>query len=314
MESVLSSYLNTNLPLPCRQLNTTGNSFGKTGKTSLPVHRGSQRARRKPVLVKAATIGDNPSNESSRELPMENGDKRRTTSLSDSERVLTRGADSDLPTKESNTGIETGSVVDECDGYHGNDVNSSLRRDTVVLTKLCRENHLLSRAKNHLVHLLSTLWHYIIAAVAIVRQCSVPVTRDNLEMLSNSQRVDNPLSDILLSLGTEASQSHCKELWVTDGSTQLAVLTLLGGAMDRFLKQELRIVIEKEENWVRMLYRLRHTLWIGGARELDRTPRERLTDSEREERKRGCVKAFKKFLPSKCVITCDCHVIYLNVM
>ena len=313
MENVLSSYLNTNLPLPCRKLNTTGNSVGKTG---LPADRGSQRGRRKPVLAKAATIGDNPSNESSREHSMEDGGKRRCSSLSDSERLLTRGASSNLPTESNNNHVEKNSgPVDECDGCHRNNVTlSNNRHDDVVTTQLWKRSPFLAKAKYHFFRILSAAWYYINTAVGIVRQCSLPIMHDNLETLTNTQKTDNPLSDVLLSLGTEASQDHCKELWVTDCSTQLAVLTLLGGALDRFLKQELRIVVEKEENWVRALYRLRHTLWVEGARQLDHTPREKLTEFEREERKKGAVNAFKKFLPSKCdcegqVLSGDPHVV-----
>jgi hypothetical protein len=136
------------------------------------------------------------------------------------------------------------------------------------------------------------------SAISILRQCSLPLTYHTLDSLALSQQRTNPLSDALLSLGTEASQRHCRELWATDKSTQTALLTLAGGAIDRFLSHELHEVVEREESWMRVLYRLRHTLWVDGCRGLDHSPRETLTEEEREERKRQAVAAFKKFLPN----------------
>ena len=303
MESVLSSFLNTTLPLPCRNLHTTTTATGsrtsrsKTGQTSLSDSNSTHSERRKPVLTKAATIGENPSNESSRE---EGEERRRTVSLSDNDRLLMRGADCNLPIETENK------TENSCffSGCHENGIASrKIGQDGVnpvsTATHSSEELPFITKVKNRLALFVSSLLYFIRTAIPIVRRCSLPFTRDTLATLTRSQQRNNPLSDVLLALGTEASHRHCRELWATDGSTQTALLTLVGGAMDRFLSEELRIVMRKEGNWMRILYHLRHTLWVEGSKELDRSRRETLIEEEREERKRAAAMAFKKFLPSK---------------
>ena len=298
MENVLSSYLNTNLPLPCRTLNTaTGR--GLTGQTGLSGNSNRQGERKKPALVKAATIGGYSSNQSNREF---SEGKQRAASQSDSDIAVTRGAGDNLPIESEHGCGKTGAgEVNGCDGCYGDSLKLCHGTDTVAMTTTppWLQNDILVKAKHHLFHFLATVWYCLCTAVAIVRQCSLPLTHHTLTTVTETQRAANPLSDVLLALGTEASQSHCRELWATDRSTQTAVLTLFGGAIDRYLTQQLHLVVKREESWTRMLYRLRHVLWIEGRGDLDHTPREILTESEREERKKMAIAAFKKFLPSK---------------
>ena len=298
MESVLSSYLNTTLPLPCRNLNTPTSQSNRTvtGKTGLPEDGGG---RRKPVLTKAATIEENSSNELY--LAVDAG-RRRTVSLNDNDRELMRGADENLPI-ESETELDLRKMTDDSSDCHGNGINFDAMETVTMATSQPQpqidQPTTFTRIKNHICIIFSSLWYYIITAVAIVRQCSIPLTHNTLNTMIHTQQSRNPLSDVLLALATEASKRHCHELWVTDKSTQTAVLTLVGGGIDRYLSQELHVVMTKEDNWTRMLYNLRHTLWVDGSKELDRSPRDTLTEEKREERKKMAAKSFKKFLPSK---------------
>ena len=224
-----------------------------------------------------------------------------TFSSSDGEDSLTIGAVNNLPpesesscssckptTHPDTSGVSTltkGERIQD-DSVLSNSSNFSVKLNTLLLT-----------TKLHLLHLYDIISRYVAMVITFLRLCSQPITPETLDTLTSAQQERDPLSNVLLSLGTEASKTHCKELWVTSHSTQLAVLTLLGGAIDRFLLHELYLVTEKEENWVRALYHLRHTLWVDGAKELVRSPREKLTEEEREERKRKAVESFKKFLP-----------------
>lgn len=235
------------------------------------------------------------------------GEQKRRT-FSDSDRPLIGGAEGNLPLEdesESNCVCADKTTPDSC---HGNYIHSqttnleNITKSDITVTTITSPQappHILTRAKNYLLHLFSRTLHFIQTALDILHHCSQPFTPHTLETLHKQQRSDHPFTDTLLSLGTEASKRHCRELWATDKSTQMAIMTLLGGAIDRFLMKELHMVAEKEQNWMRALYNLRHTLWVEGSKELDRSPKEKLTEGEREDRKRQAVEALKKFLPSK---------------
>jgi hypothetical protein len=298
MESVLSAFLNTTLPLPCRRLNTlaTQNRAPQTGQASSPVitHR-----KRRERLVKASTLDDS----STRGLGSEDGEevKRRTSSLTDSERVLEKRAGGSVGIDNENDDScveqpDSGKCVGNC---HGNGVTAdTVTINTQLKSQAADTESFLAKTRRHLVHFVSSVVFVFRTIVTVVCQCSIPFTQHTLTSLTRSQQQTNPLSDVLLALGTEASGRHCPELWATDKSTQTALLTLVGGAIDRFLSEELQSVVKKEENWMRMLYRLRHVLWVEGCNDLDRSPRETLTEGEREERKKEAMAAFKKFLPN----------------
>ena len=258
--------------------------------------------------MKAATIGESHTHDCRSEEEGEG--RRRTVSLTDSDRVSAR--ESTAAVSESVDSCRRETFAGEFDsGCHGNGI--SLETVTVPTQTQSRDpasESFLARAKSHLLRFCSLAVIVIRTAVSVIRQCSISFTQRTLTSLTRSQQQRNPLGDVLLALGTEASRRHCPELWVTDRSTQTAVLTLVGGAIDRFLSTELREVVMKEESWMRALYKLRHTLWVEGGRELDRTPRETLTEGEREERKKEAIAAFRKFLPSETghVTWVVCHV------
>ena len=311
MESVLSAFLNTTLPLPCRKLNALApqNTAPTTTTTTTTRQPVATHRKRRERLVKAATVC-----EGSTQVPEEVAEKRRTSSLTDSERVWERrrtgvggvGSDSendDSCVKKPDPRMFTG----DC---HGNGVTMDTVTTTTTTQQLHTTESFLVKTKNHLVRFVSSVVLVSRTVIKIVRQCSLPFTQHTLDFLARSRQQTNPLSNVLLALGTEASKRHCIELWATDKSIQTAVLTLLGGAIDRFLTEELRSVVRKEDNWMRMLYRLRHVLWVEGSKELDRSPRETLTAGERDERKKEAIAAFRKFLPSEWFG----HVIWVGVM
>ena len=299
MESVLSAFLNTTLPLPCRQMNTlnqknktslTSQTGSLTGQTGSPAVGHRERRER---FVKAATIGEVTT--SDHKEGGGGGGKRRTSSLTDSERVLGRKAGGSV--NENNESCETQTETGKCDSdCYENGVN--VDAVTTATPHPDTPESLLTRI-SYLTQFFSSATLVSRTAIAIVYRCSLPFTQQTLTSLSLDQQQTHPLSNTLLSLGTEASRRHCPELWVTDKSTQTGVLTLVGGAIDRFLSGELGSVVKKEQNWMRMLYRLRHNLWVEGCKELDRSPREKLTAGESEERKKAAIAAFRKFLPSE---------------
>ena len=135
----------------------------------------------------------------------------------------------------------------------------------------------------------------------IVKQGSNPFSPKTPTELKREQEEVTPLSNALVSLGTEAAKIHCPQLWVTGEYTQLAVMALVGGAMERFLWKELHEVVYCEESWARALYHLRHTLWPAGK--LDKTLRKQRSEEERAQLKKEAAEAFKKFLPGTTAVS-----------
>lgn len=199
------------------------------------------------------------------------------------------------PSHSSMTSSPSGSSL-EC-GARGGDTASANPNQTRPLHKPPPLTYF-HTIKTHISRLFHLLCTYITAARAILTHYLSPTSQDTLLSLSKDQHLLHPLSNTLLALGTEASTLYCRELWATDTATQLSLLTLVGGAMDRFLMQELKTVVYEERNWVRALYHLRHALWVEGHKELDRSPREKLSVEEQRLRKKAAADAFKKFLPS----------------
>ena len=126
----------------------------------------------------------------------------------------------------------------------------------------------------------------------------------NMQELYRERRRSTPLANALLSLMVEGTKVQCPEFWANARGSQLAVLTLTGGAMDQFLWKELDEVVYCEENWTRALYHLRHTLWPNGA--LDSSPRKRRSEQERVKDMEKAIESFKRFLPGPCVCVCAC--------
>lgn len=152
--------------------------------------------------------------------------------------------------------------------------------------------------------LQSLLYKFIVCAhrfiswlILIIQKGLEPHIQHKLRAMVKAERKHSPLSNALLSLGSEASSRHCPHLWACAQNTQLALLVLAGGGMERFLWRELKLVVCDEVNWTRALYSLRHTLWPGGH--FIKSPRRKLNEAELEQLKRKAADAFKKFLPSK---------------
>ena len=304
MENVLCSFLNTSLPLPCRTLNSQSDShpMSKTSFTDLSMAT-------KPVPKSGLSTGA----ELVRRTSAAAGSKEQPPVVSSLVEVMT-GAASDLldgvtceshselpettptqPSHSSMTSSPSGSSL-EC-GARGGDTASANPNQTRPLHKPPPLTYF-HTIKTHISRLFHLLCTYITAARAILTHYLSPTSQDTLLSLSKDQQLLHPLSNTLLALGTEASTLHCRELWATDTATQLSLLTLVGGAMDRFLMQELKTVVYEERNWVRALYHLRHALWVEGHQELDRSSREKLSVEEQRLRKKAAADAFKKFLPS----------------
>ena len=131
----------------------------------------------------------------------------------------------------------------------------------------------------------------------IVRRGLDPITQHSTLIIAKEQEKRVPLTNALLSLGTEASSKHCPELWACSENIQLALLVVVGGASERYLWKELKEVVYTEENWARALYHLRHTLWPGG--EVMKASKRVLSEKERLKKKQEAAEAIKKFLPSK---------------
>ena len=131
----------------------------------------------------------------------------------------------------------------------------------------------------------------------IVRRGLDPITQHSTLTVAREQVKRVPLTNALLSLGTEASSKHCPELWACSEDIQLALLVMVGGASERYLWKELKEVLYADENWARALYHLRHTLWPGG--EVMKASNHVPSEKERIKMKQEAAEAIKKFLPSK---------------
>ena len=139
----------------------------------------------------------------------------------------------------------------------------------------------------------------------IVRRGLDPIAQHTTLIIAKEQEKRVPLTNALLSLGTEVSSKHCPELWACSEDIQLALLVVVGGASERYLWKELKEVVYAEENWARALYHLRHTLWPGG--EVMKASKRVLSEKERLKKKQEAAEAIKKFLPSKLddLVSCD---------
>ena len=168
--------------------------------------------------------------------------------------------------------------------------NAHLNRKSPVLSTYLKCKQLLLRLLIILKHLMSFILY-------MVRE-GFPATRPKTssELLRKLQRTA-PMTNALLSLAKEASRRNCPQLWATNETTQIAILTLVGGGTERFLQKELHELLDNEETWCRSLYHLRHTLWPGGV--FDRSPRKQKSEEKKAELKREAAEAFKQFLPSK---------------
>ena len=144
-----------------------------------------------------------------------------------------------------------------------------------------------------LVFYLTLLYHMVLKGLH-------PLTQDTTSALAKEHSQKIPLTNSLLALGSEASRRHCPEMWACHERTQLALLVLVGGGIERYMWKELKEVVYSEENWSRALYHLRHTLWPGGK--FMKGSGQKPTEEQRREMRRQAVAAIKKFLPSEFIL------------
>ena len=143
-----------------------------------------------------------------------------------------------------------------------------------------------------------SFFHWIVSwIVFIVHRGMEPLSQKDALGLLKEEQEKAPFTNALFCLGSEVSRRHCPRLWACEQDTQLALLVLAGGGMERFLWRELRLVVYDEVNWTRSLYVLRHTLWPGGT--FMKNSNKKPTEAEVEVLKRKAADSFKKFLPSK---------------
>lgn len=159
------------------------------------------------------------------------------------------------------------------------------------------DSMILPRLRSLAYKFLVFMHQLITWVIFIVQKGLEPYSERNLRVLMQVERNRFPLTNALFCLGSEASTRHCPRLWACAQNTQLSLLVLAGGGVERYLWRELKLVVCDEVNWTRALYTLRHTLWPGGK--FKRSPRRKVSEKELEQLKRKAADSFKKFLPSK---------------
>jgi hypothetical protein len=162
----------------------------------------------------------------------------------------------------------------------------------------------LSRLQLLFYRVLVYTHQFISWLVFILQKGFEPFSKESTLALMAVERHRSPLTNALFSLGSEVSARPCPQLWACAQNTQLALMVLAGGGVERFLWRELKLVMCEEVSWTRALYSLRHTLWPGGV--FVKSNKKKLSEAELEQLKRKAADAFKKFLPSMftcCVFT-----------
>lgn len=155
---------------------------------------------------------------------------------------------------------------------------------------------MLSRFQSLLYRFLVYMHRFITWVVFVLQKGLEPFSKESTFALIAVERQRSPLTNALFSLGSEASARPCPRLWACAQNTQLSLLALAGGGVERFLWRELKLVVCDEVNWTRALYSLRHTLWPGGV--FIKSNKSKPSEAELEQLKRRAADAFKKFLPS----------------
>ncbi len=179
---------------------------------------------------------------------------------------------------------------------HDTQVSASVSQSTSLAKVKQITSLVTSRVKRYLSQLVSLTLELLLLVQNIIQKGLSPLTHSTTISLAQEQKQKVPLSNALLVLGSEVSKKHCREVWACGENTQLAVLVLVGGGMERFLWKELKEVVYSEQNWARALYHLRHTLWPRGK--LMESSKKNLSEQERTELKNQAADAIKMFLPS----------------
>lgn len=155
----------------------------------------------------------------------------------------------------------------------------------------------MSKFQSLLYKFLVYAYRFFSWLVFIIQKGVEPYSKSHIMELVKLEKARSPLTNALFCLGSEASVRNCPRLWVCSQNTQLALLVLAGGGMERFLWFELKRMVYCEENWTRALFSLRHTLWPEGN--LRKSLKKKTTEQELDELKKKAAASFIKFLPSK---------------
>ena len=350
METVLSSYLNTHLPLPCQSLRsepdpahpnphptatttidppissqisrslqsvkTPGNiidlaSYADEDRAVLEVAVGQPDGA---VLV-GQTRDDSPAKKDEAGNATDAQVLRMPRSVVTPEENQTVGSDSvhsfassasTIPSPALPSCIPTGSISQvnlksnlKSNYPHGNEHSKPGDNQAAGIhesNRLTRISSMYSLCKFLSSRLLTKALEIFSFLIYIIRQSMNPLSPQAFIKLAKEREQSMPLSNVLLSLGSEASKKNCPQLWACNEGTQIAILSLVGGGMERFLWKELHEVVYSDENWTRALYHLRHTLWPGGK--LKTSMRDEQSEEKRTDLKKKAAESFKKFLPS----------------
>ena len=156
---------------------------------------------------------------------------------------------------------------------------------------------------------IASIYWVVSWIVLVIHRGMEPLTKKSALISIKVEQKRSPLTNVLFCLGSKVSERHCPQLWACGQETQLALLVLMGGGMERFMWRELRLVTHDEENWARSLYILRHTLWPGGV--FMKKPDTKPTEAELEMLKRKAADSFKMFLPGESFLFCFNFLFFL---
>ena len=220
-----------------------------------------------------------------------------STVVSEESQTISSGSSASLitpPIRSSDSKLKQGFISSPCD-QHSKARCSQYATNTGApgSNRISSYTSLYLHCRSLFSKLLTTFLGIFFFIVKMVRQSLKPLTPETYLKLAKEQKHRTPLSNVLLSLASEASKKHCPQLWACSDSSQTAILSLAGGGMERFLWKELYSVVYNEENWARALYHLRHTLWPVGKLKTSIG-----TKPNKKEMKRKAAEAFRKFLPS----------------
>ena len=334
MEVVLSSYLSAHLPLPCQTLHSNLDSIPSSTTTTKDQPNSEPQSKKtvhNPAMhspkVSTTSVASSNKDENVAEYGTPAGQSRdgaqseksvaetvtgtnelhsqlSGTLVSEESQTISSESSASLitpPIRSSESKLKQGCVSSPCDQhskarcrqYATNSGTPGSNRTSSYASLYLHSRSLFSK-------LLTTFLGIIFFIVRMVRESLKPSTPETYLKLAKEQKKRTPLSNVLLSLASEASKKHCPQLWACSDSSQTAILSLAGGGMERFLWKELYSVVYNEENWARALYHLRHTLWPEGK--LKTSIR---TKPNEKEMKRKAAEAFRKFLPSMYIQACN---------
>lgn len=205
----------------------------------------------------------------------------------------------ELATVGSMTSLSSASFVSACEPDTKAEFQAKDTLEPTTVTAQTQEPPSLSKfsvLKARLLSFFRSFFLYLSLLCKMVLKAATPVTNEVSSNLAKEHIRRIPLSNAILALASEASRRHCPELWACHANTQLALLVLVGGGMERYMWKELKELMNSSENWSRGLYHLRHTLWPEGK--FMSGPSSSPTEAQRKETRREAAAVIKQFLPS----------------